>query len=417
MENRYKFYEKEECKTKLFGTDIANKISKNAINYNAKMKNMHSILKKNFVVILTAAAALLFMQNNAKAQTIIGAGQGNYVFYTYVSKIAGQIVTTQTGLTAKPGDEIEYEVVVAYYSDNSNGQPASRRCTIPIPCYANYHSVSKDTGTIIYNNQKDTIIYEPPMLKQPAAALPYIYGTLTFTVVVTEDCYLLNANCGNKAVVPQLKSWLDYVSYGYPPLPGTFHYVENLNQSTPVEVAIDDANFLLTCPNKPKQYVFLENPSGTIPVSEIRGDFPAGSRFYDTIDESTGAAIVASIEYTSSVGFPAIEGKYSYYAIMPTCNCWVKFYFNVLDTTTQVFCAGDKINKAVLWVSDWDAILGGEGAGSWYLGDDIIDTATLLLQLADNDKYLMYKARYLCGTPPTDTVVSNKIHIIANNGV
>jgi hypothetical protein len=226
MDNYSEFDSKNTLIPNIFGIIFANnnKIYKNNL---MSMKSLMTKFKKTAIVLMLAAVAAMGLQSKVMAQTTIVSANGmsTYVYYTYVSKIAGQIVTSQTGLTAKPGDEIEYEVVVAYYSSGS--VPSNRSCTIPIPCYVNYHSVSADTGTIVYNNQKDTIRYVPPMFTLSASALPYIYGKITFTLVATENCYLLRANCGNRVIATQLLPWADYVSYGYPPAPGTFHYFED----------------------------------------------------------------------------------------------------------------------------------------------------------------------------------------------
>jgi hypothetical protein len=326
--------------------------------------------------------------------------------YNYVSKIGGRIVSSPSGLPTLPGpgQEIEYVVVVYNTGATTSGGEVIK---IEIPYYADFYGASTTgSGTV---NVSDAIYWTLPVLTGQGANPQAALDTLIYTLVASQDCYALNANCTQeiavKGIVPS--GWNFY--YAYPPLPDSAHLGAN---TTPVAVTIDGVSAFLAakCSGKQfREYVYLEDKAvgATIPVSDISKDFPVGAVFYDTIDEVNNTTLGMSIDLTAT-GFPASAGKNSYYALLGTC--WQKFSINVLDTTNVTFCAGEDLRKAVYWISDPDAIVA--NSGNWYLGLELIpDLSARPLTLADNDSILTYKANFICDNSP---ITSNKLKIIVH---
>jgi len=92
-----------------------------------------------------------------------------------------------------------------------------------------------------------------------------------------------------------------------------------------------------------------------IPLADVLSYFPPSALFYDTINTSTGAVIGSPL-----ASFPRTAGKRTYFA-WSSNSCWQRFIINVLDTSNIVLCAGETLENAVVWASDWDAIAAGTG--------------------------------------------------------
>ena len=140
--------------------------------------------------------------------------------YNYVSKIGGRIVSSPSGLPTLPGpgQEIEYVVVVYNTGATTSGGEVIK---IEIPYYADFYGASTTgSGTV---NVSDAIYWTLPVLTGQGANPQAALDTLIYTLVASQDCYALNANCTQeiavKGIVPS--GWNFY--YAYPPLPDSAH--------------------------------------------------------------------------------------------------------------------------------------------------------------------------------------------------
>ena len=329
---------------------------------------------------------------------VVGNAQTTVTGYQYVSKIGGHIISSQSSLNVLPGQEIEY-VVELYKTAAISSTP---RVAIGIPFYASFYSMHADyyqgMSEVGLQRVGDSIVWNISNISSVTSGL---FAKLTFTLVSSSDCYELNAACdkeitiaGNITIPAAGTSYL----YGYSP-PSV-----QTPSSTPVRIDIDDASFLSACALSGRdfrQFIYLEDILGTpIPLSDVNPYFPTGASFYTSINTTTGVPIG-----TALASFPRTVGKNTYYAHVAN-NCWYKFFINVLDTTNITFCAGETLEDARVWVSDWDAIA--NNVGKWVFGVDSINPLTKVLSLSDSGKILKYEAKALCGN---NQIFSNGVKI------
>ena len=125
--------------------------------------------------------------------------------------------------------------------------------------------------------------------------------------------------------------------------------------------------------SRERELIFCD-PGSTIPLSEVSGYFPTGSRFYDEYPVTPGAT-----EYTSLNPFPTTSGTTDYFAIPPASvdTCYFPLSITVQDSpsdlpnvTDQSFCKGQG-EKSFLATPDpgfsllwYDASSGGVGASN-----------------------------------------------------
>ena len=351
-----------------------------------------NLKRKWLAAFVMAAGLLVVLPNSSKAQSSVS----GVLVYNYIAKIGGHVVSTQSGLNVLPGQEIEYQVAVYNTSGNSSG---SRVVKIPIPYYADYYGLSYSGGTA--NLVGDTIVWNLSISNQGTTPPPSApAATLTYTLVASQDCYALNATCATEVIVTgSISGSSAYFYYDYPPVSGAAH--PGGNNTTGDTVTINTSAFLsANCAGKQnREYMYLEG-STTIPVSDISADFPKGSQFFDTAD----------VSFTTPLGSfnKSVPAKRAYIARLSS-GCWQKFYINVLDTTSNIFCAGENLSKARYWISDPDAI--NAGSGDWYLNGTSVNLSQQLT-LADSGKVLQYRATALCGNT---NVASNGIKIIVHD--
>ena len=393
-------------KIKNFGINI---VSKKDIK-NIKTSGMRDIRfnivgKRKIMAAFLFAAGLFAFLPNAKAQS------NSVIGYSYVTKIGGHIVSSQSGLTVLPGQEIEYEVAI--YNTSAVSNVPNRVVKIEMPYYADFYNAITAQGSVSYIQGDTFIRWTLPTLAPQGATPAAPIAKLTYTLVASQDCYALNASCPKTIAgvdgIYTNNVLGDYFYYVVPPLPNGAH--PGGFSTTPTAVSINTAAFMATCTSQYRVYVYLEDKTtgAAVPLSDIKADFPFGAKFYDTINTATGTTIPASVEYTS---FPkTTASKKSYYALSASNNCWQKFYVNVLDTSNIVFCAGATLADARVWASDWDALVA--NSGSWNLGAEVIpDLTTRSLTLADTNKMLTYKANFLCNNA---VITSNQVKIIVHD--
>ena len=366
------------------------------------MREIYTKRRKTIGVLAFAIGLFAGAPIMSKAQSV--------EVYGYVSKVKGQIVSSQDTLKVLPGQEIEY-VVEIRGSVSQNYSAAA--VTISLPYYADFYGID-GTDTVYYGGAGGTDLFYDPVtqtLVWNGLTIPTavnngdLLARLTYTVVSSQDCYALSASCGKKEIV------IEGSLTGMGSTTFKYGYYGGVSTTVPDTVTIVDIPTFLAsspCDGQPnRQYVYLEDPSGTttIQIADIEADFPLGADFYNEIDEITGIPISGS----PLVSFPKDWGKDSGYAVFEG-NCWQKFYVNVLDTSNYTFCAGEKLDKAMAWASDWDAVVA--NSGDWYLDQDIIDPITKVLSLTDNNKTFTYKAKWICDS---SEITSNVITIIVHD--
>ena len=237
-----------------------------------------------------------------------------------------------------PGQELEYKIKIL-----NKGTEAinNAKIKIPIPYAANYTNGSATkiinfgapTPNNLYFDSSDgingSIIWDIGTLPIPINPND-VLGELTFKIKITEDCTIIkNTNCHPNITL-----------YGYFNGIGAITgisldnkpFIQGYNASSicqgepimdPIVVNIVSENFLSqNCQNTPNDIAFTFcNVIDSIPISQISGVFPIGTRFYNNYPVVTGA-----IEYTNLNSFPASLNTNSYYGIPPgSNNCYYKF--------------------------------------------------------------------------------------------
>jgi len=218
---------------------------------------------------------------------------------------------------------------------------------VPMPYIADYYTSS---ATVNFSPAVNTVNYYPAMgatgtLVWDIGNLPVqanketILGTLTYTVRVTTDCNTLKtAACGLNLTIDGDVSGQGATSQtvltdknfieGY----STSGDCKDVPNYSPVNFTIDAAAYVSTnCSQTPvvKSYTYCNVSSG-IPITEVTGYFPAGSRFYSEYPLEEPYT-----EYTISNPFPATVGSTTYYAIPPgSTSCFYEFQIIVSSITS-----------------------------------------------------------------------------------
>ena len=160
-------------------------------------------------------------------------------------------------------------------------------------------------------------------------------ATLKFKFKVTEDCSILkNQNCSPKVTIYGNSSGVGSISG----VNFNQNIIQGYNntgscQGEPITdlltVNINATNYVnQNCQNTSNNYVFYYcNISGSVPVSQISGTFPSGTRFYNEFPVTS-----SSIEYTATNPFPGSVGTFTYYAVPPNANgCYFVFSITVIN--------------------------------------------------------------------------------------
>jgi len=232
------------------------------------------------------------------------------------------------GMQALPGQTIVYQLEVR----NKGTEPINNaQVVIPMPYSASYVSSSASftytpvgnsapiydagagaTGSIVWN------LGTLPLPDDPDDLL----ATLTYTLQVTTNCVILsNANCEVAVTVDGIIEGTGATSNievsDVPFIQGytTIGECEGEPIYDPVNVLIDAADYVnQNCQGTPAipDFAYCNFPGGVIPVTEVLGNFPVGSRFYNAYPP-----VQATTEYTINNPFPATSGTTTYYAVPP----------------------------------------------------------------------------------------------------
>ncbi|MDR0603448.1 MAG: Ig-like domain-containing protein, partial [Bacteroidales bacterium] len=375
------------------------------------MRTLYFILQgrvKGFLpIFFYIVGVFIFFQNTGKAQGV------DLKVVNYVEMLEGHTLSTQNGLLIPPNREIVYVVEVRNATSTSETF-SNVTIEIAIPYYAEVYAY--DSVDYYHGTKETSLSYSNKVITWKFTDVPgtqhqdTILAKLVYTLVSSNDCYALRNKCDKEIAVEGKYSGegSDLGTFSDEPLAYGYH---GSSSSNPVVVTFNAAlvtSFLSKyCDGKDyREYVYLEG-STNIPVSDISDDFPAGAKFYDEINETTGVPTEPDLTLT---GFPSTPARNEYYA-WSSNTCWQKFYINVLDTTGIVYCAGEKMNDVVAWTEDWEEFNTTAISSGWYLGTEYIpDLSQRTLTLSDSSKKLTYKAEHVC---EKDVVTSeNEVEII-----
>ncbi len=256
--------------------------------------------------------------------------------FNEVSSITGGASITGPVL---PGEEITYQVEI-----RNKGTEAINNfvLNIPIPytttfvsCNATYHSsLSPTPAQPAYDPNLNSIILDIGTLPKPTDPAT-VLATMTYTLKVTEDCFILsNPTCNPKVEVTGTSSGVGATSgtnFADTPMVTGFQDGGCAGEpiTDPLSITIDRDNF---CNGQPgfedEEFSFCITNGNTIPFEEISVLFPEGFHFYGVIDEAT-ANPDTNTEFTPQTGFPDSQGAY-YYALPSGLNSGCFWRFKVI---------------------------------------------------------------------------------------
>ncbi|MDD4148925.1 MAG: HYR domain-containing protein [Bacteroidales bacterium] len=325
--------------------------------------------------------------NQTSAQFRYGTTQDTYTIFMMAMSVDAYIPTPEaqttiqsinavpylTGdpLVAQPGNEIEITIDVK----NKGTEPIDNaKLIVPIPFASSYVSSSAQifftplpTPNNVYFDPSlganGSIVWDIGTLPLPADPNDLL-GTLTYKIKVTEDCVILsNVNCDPEIIIN-----------GYMNGVGQISNTTFTNQSTmqgyqmsggcigepilvPYVFSIDASSFVTAnCLATPTVLEFLKcNVGSSIPITEVSGHLPSGSRFYNEYPV-TGT----SVEYTITIPFPATPGVSTYFAVPPgATSCYFEFTIEVVDMITSptatspiTYCQNDIATPLTATASD-----------------------------------------------------------------
>ncbi|HPS62399.1 MAG TPA: hypothetical protein PLK82_05025, partial [Bacteroidales bacterium] len=261
------------------------------------------------------------------------------------STINGVPVTGTPPYSAQPGQEIEYKVEIR----NKGTEPVNNtRIVVPLPFASTYVSSSKTVYTPASSTTSPyfdaslgatgSIVWDFGTLPLPTS--PYnsqtLLGVLTFKVKTTEDCSILtNANCIplSVSVTGTISGTgaITNIAINSKPLIQGYSTVGNCQGEPITNPIVTNINGTGNCSGTPPIPSFTYcNVGSTIPITQVSGNFPAGSRFYNEYP-----LVEPYTEYTISNPFPATSGTTTYYAIPPgATSCYFTFTISVSNVTT-----------------------------------------------------------------------------------
>ncbi|WP_164124241.1 hypothetical protein, partial [Sphingobacterium luzhongxinii] len=266
-------------------------------------------------------------------------------------------------LTLSPGQELIYTLTI-----KNTGAEAINNAVVNIPMpYTGIYVSSSGVGSsgFIPANQP---VFNPVtgMLTWNLGTLPKIAGdpvlaTMTYKFRVTDDCYVLTNNeCPAYMIVDGGVSGTGANSQASLGDAGNFIFgrnsggavCENSVITSPTGIKVNPGSNCSGTEFQNKTILFCESDvvDNKIPVSVIRNQFPAGTRFYSGINPGTFQG--TGTEYNNDTPFPGTPGsEITYYGIPPrgegsTCSFMFKIKVTSIEGTPNVtnptYCIGEE---------------------------------------------------------------------------
>ncbi len=272
-----------------------------------------------------------------------------------VETIDGEAVIPGEALEVRPGQLIEFSLEVR---NKEQEGIQNFEVTIPIPFGTRFESSNAEYfqgitgGNLVFNpsaGPTGSIVWNIPLLPQQANPSTLL-AKLTYFLEVSEDCFILsNQSCNLEVIVggsSRGTGIITGISFANIPLiQGYIEDEENQCQGAPITDPINLLilrNDFINANCQPLEDYLTRNfhfcnPTGThIPFVGISGNFPSGSRFYNSIDTNEVAPFPTSTEYVSGSSFPIVSGNQSYYAIPPgSTSCYWEFTITVGNLTVS----------------------------------------------------------------------------------
>ncbi|MFC5195785.1 hypothetical protein ACFPH8_10625, partial [Bizionia hallyeonensis] len=281
-------------------------------------------------------------------------------------------------LTVQPGDTIEYGVEI-----RNRGTEAitNGRLVIPIPFTSSFVP-----GSISYNEYNPLFQSSPPYFDPNEGAtgavvwdmafiplnplnLAELMADISFEITSTTDCSILvNNNCTPKIVIVggniSGTGNVSQTNYSLPLIQGYQEagVCQGEPNTAPIEIDIDSEQYILdncTGVSVQRDFFYCSFEGNTIPVSEVSGNFPPGTQYYDSFPITP-----STIQYNQNNPFPATIGVSTYYAIPPgQGGCNYIFTIEVNDilttpTTSNVtYCLGETALPLTATTSESNYIL------------------------------------------------------------
>ncbi|MGJ5641554.1 HYR-like domain-containing protein [Formosa sp. S-31] len=246
-----------------------------------------------------------------------------------------------------PGQDITYKVEVKNFGEEAS---TNTMLSIPVPFNTTYNNVAITyTGyppytantAPYYDAATNSILWDLNNVTQTNRT-DNLIADLTFTVSATTDCSILAVDCadlismdgnisgtGLTSGIDFNKTFITGVDYSATTCVNTFI-------PAPLETTIDADQYIIdNCGAvTSNEYYFCNYSGSSIPVSQVSGDFPPGTRFYNEFPLTA-----SSIEYNILNPFPATTGEITYYAIPPgagTCALEFTLHVDSLSSTPTV---------------------------------------------------------------------------------
>src|SRR5690554_2781390 len=167
-----------------------------------------------------------------------------------------------------------------------------------------------------------------------------VMADIKFKLSSTTNCsILINNNCSPKIVIVggniSGTGAISLTNYSLPLIQG---YQQNgvcqgEPNTNPIEIDIDSAQYIIdncTDVSVEREFFYCDFLGSSIPVSAVSGNFPPGSRFYNSYPVTD-----SSIQYTVNNPFPATIGVTTYYAVPPgDTGCSYIFTIEINEITT-----------------------------------------------------------------------------------
>ncbi len=252
------------------------------------------------------------------------------------------VPVSSSSITVLPGDQIQYKVQIR----NKGNEPINNaRLEIPLPYAAITYVGSStnvyapaSTSAVPYVNSalgaNGTLVWDFGTLPVPANPND-VLGEIVFTLKVSEDCDLYhNFNCSAPGV--QIDGVISGVgantNIAVDHQPFYVGYSQTGGCTTepvtgPLNISINSSAWVAAhCPSgdNVRDFTFC-NRVGTIPITDVTGFYPVGTRFFDATQTT---------EYTVANPFPNQAGPVTYVALLPGTTCALQFTIKVMNITS-----------------------------------------------------------------------------------